>query len=82
MLTLAPPALPGMGNLHAMCAVKTLLAGLVNGVAVLAFIPAGAVAWPQAAVMIVGGIVGGYGGERTGSFLKWFRNVKDKVPAF
>ncbi len=62
ILMLASLALLGMENIHAMNALKTLLAGLINGVAVITFILAGAVAWPQAVVMIVGGILGGYGG--------------------
>ena len=62
ILMLASLALLGMEHIHAMNALKTLMAGLINGVAVVTFILAGAVAWPQAVVMIAGGIVGGYGG--------------------
>ena len=46
-----------------MNALKNLLASCINGVADIAFIVAGAVFWPQAVVMIVGGIIGGYGGS-------------------
>jgi uncharacterized membrane protein YfcA len=35
---------------------------VANGVAVITFIFAGAVAWPQAVLMIVGAAIGGYGG--------------------
>jgi uncharacterized protein len=62
ILMLATLSLTGMKNLHAMNALKVILAACVNGVAVLTFIIAGAVAWPQALVMIVGAIIGGYGG--------------------
>jgi uncharacterized membrane protein YfcA len=41
---------------------KTVLATTINGVAVVAFVWAGTVAWPQAFVMIAGSVVGGYGG--------------------
>jgi uncharacterized protein len=62
ILMLASLALIGMENIHQMNAIKTLLAGCINGVAVLTFIIAGAVAWPQALLMLVGSIAGGYGG--------------------
>jgi uncharacterized membrane protein YfcA len=45
-----------------MNALKTVLATTVNGIAVVAFILAQIVDWPQALVMIVGTILGGYGG--------------------
>jgi uncharacterized membrane protein YfcA len=52
----------GMTEIHKMNAMKTVLGALVNGVAVLAFVLAGAVAWGPGAVMIAGGTLGGYGG--------------------
>jgi uncharacterized protein len=54
--------LMGMQNIHEMNALKTLLATCINGVAVVAFVIAGAIVWPQAILMIVGAIIGGYGG--------------------
>jgi uncharacterized membrane protein YfcA len=39
-----------------------VLASCINGVAVVTFIIAGAIYWPQAILMIVGAIIGGYGG--------------------
>jgi uncharacterized membrane protein YfcA len=45
-----------------MNALKTLQATLINGVALVTFIAAGVIAWPQALVMAVGAIIGGYGG--------------------
>jgi uncharacterized membrane protein YfcA len=62
ILMLATLALTGMDDIHEMNAIKTLLATLINGVAVVAFIAAGVVRWPEALVMIAGATVGGYGG--------------------
>ena len=45
-----------------MNALKTLQAMLINGIAVVAFVIAGVIHWPSALVMIVGAILGGYGG--------------------
>ena len=54
--------LTGMENLHEMNAVKTVLAGCINGIAAVIFILKGAVFWPQALLMAVGAMIGGYGG--------------------
>jgi uncharacterized membrane protein YfcA len=62
ILVLATLSLLGMQNLHEMNALKMPLMVAINAPAVAAFIVAGAVAWPQAAVMIVGSVLGGYGG--------------------
>lgn len=62
ILMLATLALMGLENIHEMNAVKTLLATLINGIAVVTFAVAGAVAWPAAILMAFGAIVGGYGG--------------------
>jgi uncharacterized membrane protein YfcA len=62
ILMLATLSMMGMENIHMMNAVKTLLTACINGVAVIAFIIAGIVVWPQAILMIVGTIIGGYGG--------------------
>jgi len=59
---LATLGLMGMTHLHQMNAVKTVLASLINGVAVITFVLAGAIFWAQALVMIVGSVAGGYGG--------------------
>lgn len=61
ILMLATLALMGMENIHEMNAVKTLLTILINGVAVIAFIIAGIIAWIPAIVMLAGAIIGGYG---------------------
>jgi uncharacterized membrane protein YfcA len=64
ILMLAAFALMGMTNMHAMNGLKTILATLVNGVAVVAFIVAGAVAWGPAVVMLVGSTAGGFLGAK------------------
>jgi uncharacterized membrane protein YfcA len=43
-----------------MNALKVVLGGIINGIAVVTFIVAKAVAWKQGSVMIVGALVGGY----------------------
>jgi uncharacterized membrane protein YfcA len=50
----------GLDNIHEMNALKTLLATLINGIAVVTFTIARAVAWPQALLMAIGAILGGY----------------------
>jgi uncharacterized membrane protein YfcA len=62
ILMLATLAMMGMNNIHAMNALKTLLTVCINGVAVITFIMAGIIAWPQAILMIIGAVIGGYGG--------------------
>jgi uncharacterized membrane protein YfcA len=62
ILMLAALAVMGMSDIHVMNALKTLLASCINGVAVITFIVAGVVAWPQAILMIIGAVIGGYGG--------------------
>lgn len=60
IMNLAMLAALGMTDIHAMNALKVLLGGVINGVAVVAFIAKGAIYWPQGIVMTVGAIVGGY----------------------
>ncbi|GCE04736.1 sulfite exporter TauE/SafE family protein [Dictyobacter aurantiacus] len=62
ILMLATLALMGLENIHVMNGLKTVLASCINGVAVITFIVAGAIYWPAAIVMVVGAIIGGYGG--------------------
>jgi uncharacterized protein len=61
ILMLAALGLLGLKNIHEMNALKTLLAGAINGIAVLTFVLAGVVFWPQALLMLVGATIGGYG---------------------
>ena len=60
IVNLAMLAALGMTDIHAMNALKVVLGGIINGVAVVTFIVAGAVVWKQGTVMIVGAIIGGY----------------------
>lgn len=62
ILMLAVLSVIGMTDIHAMNALKTILGAVINGVAVIAFIVAGAVAWRPGSVMVLGGILGGYAG--------------------
>jgi uncharacterized membrane protein YfcA len=62
ILMLATLSLMGMRNIHTMNALKVVLASCINSVAMLTFIFAGVVEWPQALVMMVGAIIGGWGG--------------------
>jgi uncharacterized membrane protein YfcA len=62
IMMLAVLTLLGMTHIHRMNALKTVLGALINGVAVLAFVVAGAVQWTPGVVMIAGGITGGYAG--------------------
>jgi len=62
ILMLAALALMGLENIHEMNAIKTFLATVINGIAVVTFVIARAVVWPHALLMAVAAIVGGYGG--------------------
>ena len=56
--------LAGMGihDVHAMGAIRTLLSVVINAVAVLTFVVAGAVFWAHCVVMIAGSMTGGWFG--------------------
>jgi uncharacterized membrane protein YfcA len=60
ILNLAMLAVIGMTDIHAMNALKVVLGGIINGVAVITFIVRGAVVWKQGTIMIGGALVGGY----------------------
>ncbi len=62
ILNLAMLAALGMTDIHAMNALKVVLGGIINGIAVITFVLAGAVVWKQGSVMIVGALFGGYFG--------------------
>jgi uncharacterized membrane protein YfcA len=51
-----------MHDIHAMAAIRTLLAAAINAAAVVTFIVAGAVLWPQFGVMVAGTLLGGWFG--------------------
>ena len=62
ILMLASFSLFGMTDFNAMNALKTLLAGLLNGLAVAIFIAAGKIAWGPGLVMMAAGLIGGWAG--------------------
>jgi uncharacterized protein len=64
IMTLATWSLLGMTDIKAMNATKTLVVGATNAVAVVCFIIAAKVWWPQTCVMLLAAVVGGYGGAR------------------
>jgi uncharacterized membrane protein YfcA len=60
ILMLSALAVMGLSDIHAMNALKTLLATAINAVAIVVFAIAGTVSWPHAVPMIISGMVGGY----------------------
>lgn len=60
IMNLAMLAALGMTDIHAMNALKVVLGGTINGVATITFVVTKAIAWPQAIVMTVGALLGGY----------------------
>jgi len=60
IINLAMLAALGMTDIHAMNALKVVLGAVINGVAVVTFIAAHAIFWPQAILMTVGATLGGY----------------------
>ena len=65
-LMLAILAFSGLPNLNAMNAIKNVLAAAINGIALVPFILAGVIQWPQAVLMAAGAVVGGYVGSKIG----------------
>ena len=62
IVMLALLSMMGMENIHSMNGLKALLATCGNAMAVIVFIFAHAVVWPQAILMVFGGGLGGYAG--------------------
>jgi uncharacterized membrane protein YfcA len=62
ILMLAALSVLGLTEIHQMNALKVLLGGSMNGVAIVYFVANRMVAWPYVLVMVVGAITGGYGG--------------------
>jgi len=60
IMNLAMLAAMGMTDIHAMNKLKVILGGIINGVAVVTFIVARAILWPQGIVMTAGALLGGY----------------------
>jgi uncharacterized protein len=61
-VTLGMLAALGMRDILAMGAIRTLLAAAINAAAVVTFVWAGAVLWPQCVLMIAGALAGGWFG--------------------
>jgi uncharacterized membrane protein YfcA len=61
-LILAKLKILGIKDINQMNALKILLMGCIDSFAVITFIFADLVAWPQAFLMMVGTVIGGYGG--------------------
>ena len=55
----------GHTDIHALNAYKTLLAGGLNGAAIVLFVLTGTVAWHGTLFMLVGAVSGGYVGAHT-----------------
>ncbi len=70
ILMLSSLAFMGISDIHEMNAVKNILAATMNGVSVVVFVVAGAVAWKYALLMAVAAILGGYAGARTARRLR------------
>jgi len=62
IMILALLSLLGITNIHAMNGIKTLLVTVGNAVALVTFIVAKIIFWPQTVLMLAGASLGGYGG--------------------
>ena len=51
-----------MTDIHEMNGLKHVLAAVLNGIALVAFILNGAIAWQPGLIMMAGAVVGGYAG--------------------
>lgn len=64
IVILATLSLLGMKQIHLMNGLKSLLVMVINTVAASLFIGAHLVVWPEAVVMMLGSMIGGYSGAR------------------
>lgn len=72
ILMITSLGLMGLGDIHQINAVKTVLAAAMNGVSVIVFVIDAKVEWRFAPPMALGAIVGGYAGAAIGKRLpKW-----------
>jgi uncharacterized protein len=62
IMMLAAWSVFGLTNIHVMNANRTILGSAMNAVAVVLFIVAGKIWWPQAMAMLVAAVIGGYFG--------------------
>ena len=72
ILMLTSLSFMGMGDVHRINAVKTILAAVINGVSIIVFVAANKVVWSYALAMAVASVVGGYYGAVVGRRLpRW-----------
>jgi len=69
LMMLALWALMGEVDIKSLNPPRIMLASASNVAAVATFVIAGAVRWPQTLIMLVAGVIGGYGGARLGRVL-------------
>jgi uncharacterized protein len=72
IMMLAAWSLLGLGNIHAMNALRSLLSALINGAAAVAFIASGVIAWRAGILMAVSATAAGYFGAA------WARKLDPK----
>lgn len=82
ILMLSGLSLIGLSNMHEMNAIKTVLAGCINGMSVVIFtvkhfLGEPTVHWPLAGMMMISGIIGGYlaatyGRKLKPVYIRWF----------
>lgn len=77
ILMLSTLGLMGLKNIHEMNALKTVLAGSINGVAIIIFVYKKLFVWDLALAMMAASILGGYLGARYGrklqqKYIRWF----------
>jgi hypothetical protein len=65
ILMLAALGLYGVADIHQRNGLKNVLGAVTNGVAGVYFAISGAVSWPDAGILAVGAILGGYAGAAT-----------------
>jgi uncharacterized protein len=73
ILMLSSLSLLNLGNIHHVNGLKTVLAGLINGVSVVIFVWTGNVKWDLAIPMILSAIIGGWLGA------SWARKLDKRI---
>jgi len=77
ILMLTALSFMGLGDVHRVNAVKTVLAAAINGVSLVIFIVANAIRWELALPMAAAAVLGGYAGAAVGrrlprALVRWF----------
>jgi uncharacterized protein len=77
MMMLAAYTLFGMDDIHRMNGIKAVMAVAINAAALVAFVAKGVVAWQPGLLMIVGAMVGGFGGASLARHVspRWVRRL-------